>query len=1074
MRSGWLMAALLIVFACEARSAEAFADDAVSLRFRFGLKDADNTDWSGKLELSGGKVQSMRGWRWMPGDKSEGNAFTVMTRRQRPQTEADRKRIAAGGKMPMTDNGFIVTLSGVKPDTRITFDAKPGKLTFKLSDLPLGSKLAGIDGNLHVERTPLVEAVAESAADEDYPSIAVGKDGAMFLVYLSFTRGKDFQGKRERPATPESGPVSGPQAAGIVRKIEKPEDLDYLVQPTGGEQIWLRVGRDGKWGEPVPVTDGKLELYRPTVTVDGSGRVWVFYSAHVDADARFENGNWELLARSFDVGGKNGGAVINISNAPGTDFMPAAATDSDGKVWITWVGARDSTFNIFAVRQDGEKFTAPMRVSQSKANEWEPSIAAGAKGQLAIAWDTYEKGDYDVHVSLRNGDSFEAPRPVAASLAYEVRPSLAYDPRGRLWIAWEQSGNLWGKDFGPLKKQGIALYNGGRSVGMKVLAPDGQWFAPADVMDAMPRPQMAARPAAGRGPQQVRNNIAPNFPKLAVGADGQVWLTFRGKPGGNWRTGVGSVWFEYVTRLSGDEWSWAAWTPRSNNILDNRPALHPAPDRGLLMAFSGDGRGEMNPAKVAEPHLEGAADAVEAFDDVWAGDEDVQLVADVEKPAEQPKNPRRPAAGAGGGAWQPDPNDDLFLAYVPSSGFGGKLVPPVLKPVPAEQPAAAPPEVQAERAAIQLMRDYRMNLNGESLRIWRGEFHRHTELSPDGGGDGGLLDMWRYAIDAAGMDWIGDGDHDYGNGREYSWWTTQKTVTLFTLPGRFTPMYCYERSVSYPEGHRNCMFAKRGVRSLPRLPLSDPEKFAPAPDTNLLYMYLKRFDGVCSSHTSATNMGTDWRNNDPLVEPFVEIYQGDRNNYERPDSPRSAVTEAKLKQSTPEKESLGGWRPKGFVNLALLKGYRLAFQSSSDHVSTHLSYCNVWVKEPTREAILDAVKKRRVYGATDNILADVCCKTGGVEHMMGEEFASSEAPTLNVKLIGTQKFNKVVIIKDDVEVHVLRPDQKEVSFTWTDPAPVAGKTSYYYVRGEQAPDMAGISSGELVWASPMWIRYQPR
>jgi hypothetical protein len=28
---------------------------------------------------------------------------------------------------------------------------------------------------------------------------------------------------------------------------------------------------------------------------------------------------------------------------------------------------------------------------------------------------------------------------------------------------------------------------------------------------------------------------------------------------------------------------------------------------------------------------------------------------------------------------------------------------------------------------------------------------------------------------------------------------------------------------------------------------------------------------------------------------------------------------------------------------------------------------------------------------------------------------------------------------------------------------VKGKTSYYYVRGEQA-------NGELVWASPMWIK----
>ena len=29
--------------------------------------------------------------------------------------------------------------------------------------------------------------------------------------------------------------------------------------------------------------------------------------------------------------------------------------------------------------------------------------------------------------------------------------------------------------------------------------------------------------------------------------------------------------------------------------------------------------------------------------------------------------------------------------------------------------------------------------------------------------------------------------------------------------------------------------------------------------------------------------------------------------------------------------SLGGWRPFGFVSLALKKGYRLGFQASSDH-----------------------------------------------------------------------------------------------------------------------------------------------
>ena len=68
-----------------------------------------------------------------------------------------------------------------------------------------------------------------------------------------------------------------------------------------------------------------------------------------------------------------------------------------------------------------------------------------------------------------------------------------------------------------------------------------------------------------------------------------------------------------------------------------------------------------------------------------------------------------------------------------------------------------------------------------------------------------------------------------------------------------------------------------------------------------------------------------------------------------PDAPRS----------NSEKDSIGGWRPKGFISLALDKGYRLGFESSSDHVSTHISYANIVVKgDVTRESLLDGFRKR--------------------------------------------------------------------------------------------------------------------
>ena len=110
---------------------------------------------------------------------------------------------------------------------------------------------------------------------------------------------------------------------------------------------------------------------------------------------------------------------------------------------------------------------------------------------------------------------------------------------------------------------------------------------------------------------------------------------------------------------------------------------------------------------------------------------------------------------------------------------------------------------------------------------------------------------------------------------------------------------------------------------------------------------------------------------------------------------------------------------------------------------------------------MEAFHKRRIYGATDNILADV--RSGS--HFMGEEFTTKEAPSISVKLTGTGPFAKVHIIKDSAYVHTVAPNSKTVDFTWRDGAAVKGKTSYYYVRGEQA-------DGELVWVSPMWITYK--
>ena len=100
----------------------------------------------------------------------------------------------------------------------------------------------------------------------------------------------------------------------------------------------------------------------------------------------------------------------------------------------------------------------------------------------------------------------------------------------------------------------------------------------------------------------------------------------------------------------------------------------------------------------------------------------------------------------------------------------------------------------------------------------------------------------------------------------------QKAVDLYTVPGKFTPLYSYERSLPYPNGHRNVLFATRGK---PILEIAAAEERGEEGAAKL-YAYLHKLGGLTAAHTSATGAGTDFRDSDAEVEPIVEIYQGYR------------------------------------------------------------------------------------------------------------------------------------------------------------------------------------------------------
>jgi hypothetical protein len=300
------------------------------------------------------------------------------------------------------------------------------------------------------------------------------------------------------------------------------------------------------------------------------------------------------------------------------------------------------------------------------------------------------------------------------------------------------------------------------------------------------------------------------------------------------------------------------------------------------------------------------------------------------------------------------------------------------------------------------------------------------------------------------MDFIFITDHNMGGDREYPWWRTQKANDLYTIPGTFISMYGYERSVPYPNGHRNIIWTERGHRTLPV-----PQRFnrkAMDEDTGKLYAYLRRTGGICTLHTSATDQGTDWKEHDDSLEPVVELYQGYHTSYEAPGAPKTVNDKSD--------QVHGPYKPDGFVSLALSKGYRLGFQASSDHISTHVSFACILAEEFSRKGLADAVRKRHSYAATDNIVLDVRMGRLGI---MGDEVRTSR-PELDVVVHGTGPLDRVEVLRDGGVEHTERPGNAEARFHWEEKAPrKGGRPNYYYVRALQ-------KDGQMAWSSPIWVR----
>jgi len=172
--------------------------DAVFL-VKLGLTDKAETKWDGSVTVSSGELVKLIGYQMRIGDlvhppnRWEASTRAAFQFQRRPH---DEDYLKESGPVFLQPSFYLYVRGGA---ARLSLATAQGNFAFTVTDVPPASRKLLLKGRVSVERVayPMLVGRAhrtparERLTDNDYPSITVARDGAVWVAWQGFDNNAD-------------------------------------------------------------------------------------------------------------------------------------------------------------------------------------------------------------------------------------------------------------------------------------------------------------------------------------------------------------------------------------------------------------------------------------------------------------------------------------------------------------------------------------------------------------------------------------------------------------------------------------------------------------------------------------------------------------------------------------------------------------------------------------------------------------------------------------------------------------------------------------------------------------------
>ena len=415
-------------------------------------------------------------------------------------------------------------------------------------------------------------------------------------------------------------------------------------------------------------------------------------------------------------------------------------------------------------------------------------------------------------------------------------------------------------------------------------------------------------------------------------------------------------------------------------------------------------------------------------------------------------------------------------AFVPSY-IEGRLSPSHVRVVgrdryanpcrPGQQPDI---DIKNDRANVicgrfKTVSNYAKSASNDDAHCYWGDLHVHSQRSD---GLGRLEDVYDYARDVMGLDFVGHGDHtQYMSDQD--WEQTKEITRRMNDPGHFVSFPGFELSHNHIRVTSNAgyggtvpYYGDKNVYYLnednaPILRVTDRYRSYYARFLDIVEQIRGR-QAMIIPHIHAGGVMTFY---DPDLVWLLEAFSAHHFGVRGPGHKKLEVFEGTVQQCL-----AAGWRV-GLVGGSDNHNARAAQNTYFpwDKENRRDSLMAVWTTELTRQALWDAMRRRCVYATTGaRMLLDV--RLNGAP--MGSEIALDEALTpkeLTIEVHGTAPLARVDVLRSNELLRQFKPSDWDFQETFVDQEYSSAET-FYQVKVLQ-------QDGNMAWSTPIWVDLTP-